>query len=276
MTRAPQSAVLALCLAAGLVAPGLRAADPAVEVHELFQNAAGALSDGKVDAFLSAFDSSLPGYAKLRAGTAQLVRVADTQSTIEWERNEGDGPVRSVQLNWLLDITERNGSAALTHRRAKVECRLQKKGEVWRIVSFTPADFFAPPQAQDAWQLLASAAAGLTEAVTETSSNVSDTPSANTQKFMDAFDPAMSGYAKLRENVLGLEQGGDVESSVDLVKNEGDDRRRTVQVDWSLNLISRDTTVSAMRRHESVTCTVEKQGKNWRITALEPRTLFAR
>jgi len=261
-------AVLALCPGAALWA------DSAMEVHDFFQNAAIALSDGKADAFESAFDSALAGYAKLRANVSATLRAADAQSTIEWEKNEGDDQSRRVQLNWLLEITERGGSAAVTHRRANVRCELKKKAGAWHIVSFTPApaDFFAPPQVEEAWTVLVKAAWGLTEAA---AGDEQDMPAANAAKFMDAFDPSMPGYAQLKDNVLAMEQSGDVESGVDLVKNEGDDRERTIEVDWLLNVVSRETNVAAVQRHQQVTCRLEKQGKKWRITSLEPRTLFA-
>jgi hypothetical protein len=44
--------------------------------------------------------------------------------------------------------------------------------------------------------------------------------------FLKAFDPAMPGYAKLRENVTGLIAQGDVQSLIDPLEDEGDDRRR--------------------------------------------------
>ena len=194
------------------------------------------------------------------------------QSSIEWDKNEGDDQSRHVQLNWLLEITDRGGVGAMTHRRARVECQLKKKGGAWRIVTFTPADFLAPSQADEAWQLVMTAALGLTESAAHSGADI---PAANARKFMEAFDPAMPGFAQLKDNVLALEQGADIESTLDLLDNEGDDRVRTITVDWSMNLVSHETTVTAFQRHEKVTCRLEKQGKRWRILALDPQALFA-
>jgi hypothetical protein len=250
-------------------------ADSATEAHDLFENAAHALGDGNPAGFMAAFDASMPGIAKLRADVAELARVNDIRSTVEWTANDGGDQSRTVKLNWLLEISERGGASAVTRRRAQVECRLQKKGDAWRIVSFAPPGFFAPPQGGDAWNVVMTAALGLTEAAADNSTENGGIAAANTQKFMQAFDPTMPGYAQLRDNVMGLEQSGDVESSVDLLKNEGGDAARTIVVDWSLNLISQDTNVESLRRRETVTLTLEKRGKNWRITAIDPRTLFA-
>ena len=44
----------------------------------------------------------------------------------------------------------------------------------------------------------------------------------NASLFMKAFDPAMTGYAKLRQNVTDLVALGEVESMIDLLEDEGD------------------------------------------------------
>ena len=259
------SALLIFCLATSLHA------DSAQDVHTLFENAAAALTNHQSAAFLAFFDSGV----KLKSSVEALLKTSDTVSTIEWEKNDGDDRSRTVQLNWLLDITERNGAAALTHRRAPVRCTLVNKNGQWRITSFTPADFFALPQAGDAWLVVAGAAEGLTEADAASSVSNPDIAAVNARKFLEAFDSAMSGYARLKDDVLAMGQRGDIESSVDLLRNEGDDRARSIEVEWTLNLVAHDTGISVMMRTENVTLRVEKKGKNWRITDLQPRSLFA-
>lgn len=260
-------------LIAFTVTVGLRA-DTAQDVHDLFENAARGLSDRKADVFLAAFDGGMPGYAKLRGDISELLRAWDTQSTIEIVKDEGDEQARKVELNWLMVVNERGGAGAVTRRHVQVQCQLKKKDSGWRIVWFAPADFFAPPRVEDAWNVLVEAALGLTETVTDTGSNGGSLPTANARKFMQAIDPAMPGYAQLRDNVLAMEQGWDVESGVDIVKNEGDERVRSIDVDWTLSLISRDTNVAAVQRRQVVTCRIEKQGKKWRITLIAPLQFF--
>ncbi len=255
------------------LAAALRA-DSALDVHTLFETAAEALGNGQAAAFLAVFDPSTPGFTRLRSDTGALVRMGDAMSNIEWRKNEGDDQQRSVSLNWLLDITERNGAGALTHRRAQVDCRLAKKGGQWRIVSFAPLDFFAPPQADQAWLVVAGAAEGLGEAAADSTVGSGDLPAANARKFMEAFDAAMPGAAQLRDNVLALEQRSAIESSVDLVSNEGDDAERTIVVDWTMNLVAHETGIASVTRTQTVTLRVLKKGKAWRITSLEPRSFF--
>jgi hypothetical protein len=94
-------------------------------------------------------------------------------------------------------------------------------------------------------------------------------------RFLKAFDPAMEGYAKLRQNVTGLVALGDVQSLIDPLEDEGDDRRRTVQFRWTLRLQRGEQSASFTRREQVVKCKVEKQRGKWRIVGLEPIEFFA-
>ena len=119
----------------------------------------------------------------------------------------------------------------------------------------------AADPAQEVLDLVADAAASLS--------------AGNVPRFLKAFDPAMEGYAKLRENVTGLVALGDVQSLIDPLEDEGDDRRRTVQFRWTLRLQRGEQSASFTRREQVVKCKVEKQRGKWRIVALEPIEFFA-
>jgi hypothetical protein len=97
----------------------------------------------------------------------------------------------------------------------------------------------------------------------------------NVALFLKAFDPKMAGYAKLRENVTGLIAQGDVQSLIDPLEDEGDDRRRVAQFQWTLRIQRGQQATSSTRREQVVKCTVEKQGGKWRIVGLEPMEFFA-
>jgi hypothetical protein len=97
----------------------------------------------------------------------------------------------------------------------------------------------------------------------------------NVPRFLKAFDPAMAGYAKLREHVTGLIAQGDVQSLIDPLEDEGDGRRRVAQFHWTLRIERGQQTTSSARREQVVTCRVEKQGGKWRIVGLEPIEFFA-
>jgi len=115
--------------------------------------------------------------------------------------------------------------------------------------------------ASEVWDALAEAVAALSrDSATE---------------FLTAFDQSMPGYRDLSAQVTGLLAAVEVQAFIEPVSNEGDDRVRTLQLDWEFNLKSRDDTGRSTRRRETVKCRFEKQGKKWRIVAFEPLRLFA-
>ena len=97
----------------------------------------------------------------------------------------------------------------------------------------------------------------------------------NVALFLKAFDPKMPGYAKLRENVTGLIAQGDVQSFIDPVEDEGDERRRVAQFDWTLLMHRGQEATSFARREQVLKFSVEKRGGKWRIVELEPIEFFA-
>jgi hypothetical protein len=119
----------------------------------------------------------------------------------------------------------------------------------------------AADPAQEVLDLVADAAASLS--------------AGSVPRFLKAFDPVMQGYAKLRENVTGLVALGDVQSLIDPLEDEGDDRRRMVQFRWTLRLRRGEQSASFIRREQVVKCRVEKQRGKWRIVGLEPIEFFA-
>jgi hypothetical protein len=128
------------------------------------------------------------------------------------------------------------------------------------LLSLPLAAGFGADPAQEVLDLITGAAASLS--------------AGNAAAFLAAFDPAMPGYEKLRANITALQRQAEVQSFIDLVEDEGDDRRRTLELDWVLR-IRREQEATASRREQRVKCRVEKSGKKWRIVALEPLEFFA-
>jgi hypothetical protein len=86
--------------------------------------------------------------------------------------------------------------------------------------------------------------------------------------FLAHFDRTMAGYARLSGLIQALAAQGDVGSSVEIAEDTGDDRRRRLALDWILEL-------AGERRRQTVRCTFERQGKRWKVTAIEPVEFFA-
>ena len=66
-----------------------------------------------------------------------------------------------------------------------------------------------------------------------------------------------------------------VQSSIDLVNNDGDDARRTIEVDWLLRLVPRGQGASPVQRQQKVKCVLEKRGRKWQIESLDPVQFLA-
>jgi hypothetical protein len=86
--------------------------------------------------------------------------------------------------------------------------------------------------------------------------------------FLDKFDSAMPGYAELRENVEDLVSRSTVGSAVEFVTDDGDDNKRTLDVDWTLEIEDR------LPRRQVLKCIIERRGKTWKITSLAPVDFF--
>jgi len=119
--------------------------DEAREVWDLLTRLAAALSEGRPAQFLEAFDRSMPGYRTLETNVAALLGQYEVQSSIELLRDESAGATRTVELDWFLQLEEQRDAGAVTRRRERVSCRLEKRGKKWKIAGIEPLAFFAPP-----------------------------------------------------------------------------------------------------------------------------------
>jgi hypothetical protein len=129
---------------AGLLAMPLRGADPAQEAWEVLEAIAAALVDSNIGLFLRHFDHAMPGYQDLRAAVTGLIAQTEVESSIDPVQNTGDGRRRTLEVDWTMHLVDR-GDQHLTERRATVKCGFAKEGKKWKVVSFAPANFFAPP-----------------------------------------------------------------------------------------------------------------------------------
>lgn len=132
-----------------------------------------------------------------------------------------------------------------------------------RLLLFTAlaAPLGAADPAREVWDLFSNMASALA--------------AGDAASFLAAFDPAMPGFPALRDDVMALVRVDSVQSAIDALRNDGDDRRRSVDLDWLLHLTSLGDSSKVTRRRETVHCRLEKQGKRWKIVALTPLSFFA-
>lgn len=131
-------------------------------------------------------------------------------------------------------------------------------------LTLATAAFAGPVCADDAsdiWDLLTQAAAALSDG--------------NAAEFMQAFDRSMPGYEMLASNISGLLGEYEVQSSIELLSEEGSGSTQTVELDWYLELIEQVDETNLTRRRERITCRLMKMGKKWKIVSLEPIAFFA-
>jgi hypothetical protein len=115
--------------------------------------------------------------------------------------------------------------------------------------------------AAELWDLLSSMASALA---------AGDAPT-----FLQAFDPAMPGYGELRIGVEALVRVAQLESAVEVLRNEGDGTARSLEIDWILTITSRQDGTVMEQRHHRATCRARKTGSKWKLVAFEPAALFA-
>jgi hypothetical protein len=111
------------------------------------------------------------------------------------------------------------------------------------------------------WDLLSSMASALA---------AGDAPA-----FLQAFDPAMPGYGELRIGVEALVREAQLESAVEVMRNEGDGAARSLEIDWTLTITSRQDGAVMEQRRRRATCRARKTGSKWKLVAFEPAALFA-
>ena len=92
--------------------------------------------------------------------------------------------------------------------------------------------------------------------------------------FLDHVDHAMPDYGKLEKYILALAAQNEVMSSIDVLKEEGDGHTRTAELDWFLQIRSREQNGPLERRRQIVKCRLERQ-KKWKVMAIEPVSFFA-
>ena len=96
----------------------------------------------------------------------------------------------------------------------------------------------------------------------------------NPAAFLKPIDRGMKDYQKLAAYVTALTAQGEVSCSVEFLKDDGDEAKRVVMVDWFLQISSRQDSGPLERRRENVTCQLTRNKKSWTVVSLEPVELF--
>lgn len=84
----------------------------------------------------------------------------------------------------------------------------------------------------------------------------------------------MPGYHAFEANLSALLAQNDVLCSIEVRNEDGDEQTRRGETDWYVQVKSKEENGPTERRQEVVKVTVTKQGKNWKIVALEPASIL--
>jgi hypothetical protein len=90
------------------------------------------------------------------------------------------------------------------------------------------------------------------------------------REFLDHFDKSMPGYAEFSDRIEAMVGAGEVLSTIDFVNTEGNDQKRTLDLDWLLECEGKSA------KRAMIKCTIEKRGKKWKITSIAPIDFFSR
>jgi len=245
-------------------------ADQRQAARDLVSNAAQALAERRAAGFLEAFDKPLA--AQLRKPVEALLQSYDVQPALEFLSATADNRGVALAIDWKLDLTAREGLRGITHREKRVSCRVESRDGVLRMVAFGDSPevapgapgLFSPPDVSGAWDLLESAARALSQP---------DTPAAG---FMASFDSKLPGYEALRNGAEGLAAQGEVDSTISLTSDEGTDTVRTLEVEWTLEVVNAATGIRILQRESQLICKIERRGKRWTIVSLAPLDFFTK
>ena len=125
----------------------------------------------------------------------------------------------------------------------------------------TTAFAAAPDPAAQVWDVVATLAAALAQP--------------NDAAFMKPIAKSFEQHDLIGRQVLALVQTNNVVSSISPVVNEGDDKQRTLEVDWYMEIQPHAPGAELTQRRENIKLTLVKNGKRWMITSLTPVSFFA-
>jgi len=238
--------------------------------RDLVSNAAQALAERRAAGFLEALDTPLA--AQLRKPVEALLRSYDVKPALEFVSATEDNRGVALGMDWKLDLAAREGLRSITYRQRRVSCRVEPRDGALRIVAFGDSPdgapgapgLFSPPDVDGAWDLLQSAARALSQP---------DTPAAG---FLAAFDSKLPGYEALRNGAEALAAQGEVDSTIGLTTDEGTDTARTLEVDWTLEVVNAETGIRILQREAQLTFKIERRGKRWLIVSVAPLDFFTK
>ncbi len=131
---------------AGLLFAAVALADSSTDVYNLVASMASALAEENPTDFANSLSKDMPGRNALVKDVKAMLAQAGATSSIVPGQNEGDDSKRTITVEWTLSLKRRGGDdVQAADRRAEVTITAVREGKKWKVTSFEPASFFAPP-----------------------------------------------------------------------------------------------------------------------------------
>ena len=109
------------------------------------KDASRALQADSPAAFLSYFDRrAWEDYARLETYVVALISQNDLASSVQVLESRQEGEDRVLRVDWLVQISPRNGLGKVESRREILSLRLAPSKKRWRIIGLAPVEFFRP------------------------------------------------------------------------------------------------------------------------------------
>jgi hypothetical protein len=114
------------------------------DVYQQVSKVATSLTDANPAEAMDAFNKSFDGYGRLRDYFTALTNAYSLANEIEVTDEHVAANDATLTVHWVLTLT--NSQTGFSESRSEdttVKLALNKKGQ-WRIVGFTPLEFFNP------------------------------------------------------------------------------------------------------------------------------------
>ncbi len=126
--------------------------------------------------------------------------------------------------------------------------------------------FEDPPR--DVIDFFRSMASALADADRASNDGIDTSRPRHATEFLDHFDKLMPEYEQFRDQIEEMVGAGEVATTIDFINSEGDDKKRTLDLDWLLQPEGKSA------RRGVIRCTIEKRGKKWKVTSIAPVAFF--
>ena len=120
--------------------------------------------------------------------------------------------------------------------------------------------------------LLLSLAATPRDTVTAMAGSLAD---AEAIEFFNSISRSLPDREVLMRDVRALEEEFEISSSVEVISLSETDGVAALDLDWYLTLKPRAGTGDLQRRRERLKVEMRREGRTWRVTALQPLSFFA-